>query len=170
MRPTIFCLGILLLSGCSSTGSLTDKSPNDQWVLVRMEIDPASVKNAGTLPIYSRPNGSEFGMLPRANGLLRAVESGKLLMQVTIQEPVISYTGRGDLIEYPVVRFFGTRTPDGRRVVLADASSQNASIGTPTVLHVTDIGRGQLKIQAATGDVLLPYLYYFCLLYTSRCV
>jgi hypothetical protein len=159
-RPVaILVLGSGLLS-CTSSG-LNPDSPNYQWALVKMELEPASVKNAGILPLFQKPTGQEFGLVPRAIGSLQTTEAGKVTVRVTLHEPVINYAGQADVIEYPLVSFFGTRSEDGTRLIQADAPSANVPLGRSTMMHVQDLGNGRLRVQGATGDRPLPYVYYF---------
>ena len=34
-------------------------------------------------------------------------------------------------------------------------------MGATTVLHIREISGNQLRVQGATGETLLPYVYYF---------
>lgn len=156
--PTLIL--ILALTGCRTDG-LDPDIPTYQWELVRLELDPALLGNAGTLPVFSRPTGTGFGMVPRADGFLQTTDGGKVLVNVTIREPVMSYRGNTELLDYPIVRFFGKRSEDGLRIFAPDEEARSAALGAPTVLHVQHAGSGQLRVQGATRDRMLPYIYVF---------
>lgn len=160
MRVLVTALLAAVLAGCTSSG-LNPKVPNFQWSLVRMDLDVRYLDNQGTLPTWSKPSGLDFGMVPQASGYLQTTAGGKIACQVVIQEPVINYNGRSDLLEYRLVDFFGIRSEDGKKLILPDESSRSAPLGVATVFHVEDLGHGQLRLQGATGDKMLPYIYYF---------
>lgn len=162
VRPAIAGPAILVLlaaAGCG-TGS-TVQPPNREWSLVKMELDPAAVKNAGMQPLFRRPTGGEFGLIPRGVGTIRITDTGTVAVQIEIHEPIMNYRGQSDVDVHQIMKFFGVQSPDGSKFILPDAEASTQPLGVATVIHVQDQSGDRLRIQAATGDRLLPYVCYF---------
>ncbi len=161
-RSSAWLLLALLISfpSCSTPG-LGSSGRVESYALVRLELDPTLMPNAGFLPIFREQGGESFGLVPRAIGYLRTTEQRKVAIEVTIREPLVGLGGRMSVNEYSLLQFFGTIEEDGSKILPADASVVTPKPGIPTVLHVQRENDHLLRVQPASGDKLLPYVYYF---------
>ncbi|MAG57137.1 MAG: hypothetical protein CMJ83_12660 [Planctomycetes bacterium] len=148
-----------VLGGCTHRG-LDPSLRNEQWTLVRMELDKTLVKNRGILPVFYAPTGSGAGV-PKAKGSIRINDNGRVACFVSIFEPVVGLGGTTSYLKYDAVRFFGRREDNGRLVVQEDSSAGHAPLGRTTTLHIEDVGDGTLKIHTSSNGVRLPYVYFF---------
>jgi len=155
----IAALPFLLATGCTHRG-VSPETKNESWALIRMELDRSFLGNRGILPIFQAPQGNGVGV-PKAKGGLRINDHGRVACIVEILEPVVGLGGKARYFNYDAIRFFGRISEDGTKFVLSDTSGGNARLGVPTILYVREVARDILRIQAATGDRMLPYVYYF---------
>lgn len=151
---------VLLLACACSTGGEPLVGRTQTFSLVRLEIDPALVKNAGHTPVF-RDGDTTFGLQSKAMGTFRTTAQAKAAIEVAVREPVVGIGGRSGFNEYLLISFLGNLDEDGRTVTTQEGSGRNAVAGTPTILHVTRLSETRIRVQAANGDLLLPYVFTF---------
>ncbi len=160
MRTKLLIICGLLLVGSCTTRGVDPTSKNSEWTLIRVELDPSLITNRGILPTFERPTGVAGDGVPRAKGTLRVNDYGRVACSVAIFEPVVGLGGTKTVIEHPMIRFYGRMSDDGRMFILEDRD-EAVRLGRATVLHVQEGRNKDLRLQAATGSRLLPYIYWF---------
>jgi len=156
---TLLLAAVGILNGCSTRGIDRDVK-NGVWTLVRMELDETHIQNRGYLPMFMRPTGASGMGIPRARGQLQSSDLGRVTCDVRAYEPTVGLGGRVSATQVDLIRFYGHVSRDGTLFLMEDPPT-TAPLGTATRLHVESAGKGYLKIQAATGNTKLPYIYYF---------
>ncbi len=150
---------LTLLGACTAPG-VDPHAKNNQWTLIRVELDRSLMAYRGILPAFERPTGAAGNGVPRAKGTLRVNDFGRVACSVAVFEPIVGLGGTRTIIEHPLIRFYGRMTKDGRSFVLED-DDQGVRLGQATVLHVQRGSNKDLRLQAATGSQMLPYVYWF---------
>jgi hypothetical protein len=131
------------------------------FYLTCVEIDSSNLHNAGTLPVYRRSDGYTFGQEPVAYGTMQASSSGLWSINVKFRESVVALSGRTGAHEYPVLTLAGRSRNDGKRIVSQQAAPTDVRTGVATEVRVRKISNTKLKIQPATCDRVLPYVFTF---------
>jgi hypothetical protein len=161
MKPIPLILLIALIVGGCQTRGIDPNRRNATWTLAKMELDKALLANTGGLPMFYAPTGEVGTGTPRATGSLRINDRGLVACSVSVFEPIVALGGTKSLIEYPLVNFNGRSEEDGRRLVMEDVDSGLLALGKASVLHVEALEEERLRVRAATGTKMLPYVYYF---------
>lgn len=157
---TLLLTSVVGLSGCGASRGLRHDTELGSFTLVRMELDRATLKNRGYLPMFDRPTGASGAGIPRAQGQMQINEFGKVTVDVRAYEPMVGLGGRIQATQVDLIRFYGRVTADGELFVMEDPPA-TAPLGTATRIHVETTKEGYIRLQAATGKLKLPYLYYF---------
>lgn len=147
-----------LLPACAGGGD-PDWSRPQAWTLVRVDLDRSLLDQRGSLPVFTEPGTHEFGVVPFARGRLSVSKEGRVVCRVTAFEPRTDDPDRA--YRHPLVVFNGFPEEHPGEVVSLQRTRENTPLGRATRLLVERDERGILKVQAATGDKLLPYIYWF---------
>lgn len=139
----------------------TIKTDDCLWYLTCVEIDRSKLCNAGSLPIYRQSDGYSFGSEPVAYGTMQASRAGLWSINVKFRESVVALSGRTGAHEYEVLTLAGKSQNEGCRIVSRNCPPGSVRIGTATEVRVKKLSANKLKIQPATGDCLLPYVFTF---------
>ena len=164
MSRILILLVSLVLAACvTNSGGLPTPEGTEasHWALVHMELDESCLDNAGVLPLFPPPSGESFGMFPRAAGVFHTAPGGRAACTIRVSEPFIGIDGRPAWNTYDLVTYYGQLSPDGTQVWRPDMPELETALGVPTILHLSRDPSNRLRIQAATGDRLLPYVYIF---------
>ena len=154
---------LVVLAACTTGGGLPTGGGVEpsHWALVHMELDETCLQNAGVLPLFPPPSGESFGMFPRAAGVFHTAPGGRAACTIRVSEPFIGMDGLQGWNTYDLVTYYGQLSPDGTKVWRPDMPEMETPLGVPTILYVSRDPSNRLRIQAATRDRLLPYVYIF---------
>jgi hypothetical protein len=150
----------LLAPGCSS--GISTRKEGRQWSLVKVEIDRAALKNAGSLPMFQSVGSDPNTGPPRALGSLVINDRGRVACQVEFAEPTIALGGQPASIQYEAVRFFGMLNEDGKTVTADDLSDRtDVPLGITTSLVIEQLASDRVRVRTYNNKRPLPYLYTF---------
>jgi hypothetical protein len=149
---------LVLSGGCYSSG--TKGTEHVDWVLTGVDLDRSVLKNAGSMPLFRRPSGTNFGGAPVAIGSFRSADTGRAACRVVFEEPVVGPSGRVTAFRYEVVSMAGMRSEDGKRLS-SGAAPGSTPLGAPTELRFDRVDQKTLVARAFTDATPLPYVFTF---------
>jgi hypothetical protein len=137
--------------------------PEDRrsWYLTRVELDRTLLGNTGSLPVYNKSDSYSFGREPLAIGMMQASREGLWTVSVKFRETVVAFAGRTGTHEYDVIQLAGKCDKSGQRIVAQGAIPADVMTGVATEVHVTKISDTKLRVQPATRNKRLPYVFTF---------
>jgi hypothetical protein len=160
LRPLVpALLGLVFLVGCSSAPLREQDRTN--WYLVGVDLDREAAPNAGVMPVFRRPAGTNFAGAPVASGSLKLGDTGKAVCVVRFDEPVVGLSGRQAMQRYEVVNFNGQRAEDGARILGRFGAGFEAPLGVPTELRLERVSELRLVVRPYSGAKPLPYRFTF---------
>jgi hypothetical protein len=155
----------VLLPSCScqpvADEPVRKKTEERAWYLTCIDIDKSRLDNAGTLPMYRRTDGYAFGQQPVAYGSMQASKDGLWSITVKFSEPVVAFSGRSGMHEYDVFTLAGKMSQDGRKICAQGALPAQVMTGIATEAWIQKISDTKYRVQAATREKVLPYVYVF---------
>lgn len=151
---------LLPLAIPACTAGKVPEQENTEYALIRIELDRSKLRNRGQLPVFTRDGGENFGMQPRAVGALRFTDIGRAVCRVQFIDPLLGVSGEPSYHRYQVLSFYGIPDGSGERLVLEDDAGSDYALGVATVLHM-ERDRDELRIQPATRERRLPYVFHF---------
>jgi hypothetical protein len=151
----------IVASSCASTEACLKEEDRRAWYLTKVEIDRCNLHNTGSLPVYHTSDGYSFGREPVAMGLMQASCEGLWTINVKFRETIVAFAGRTGSHEYEVLQLAGKADKSGRRILAQGAIPTDVMTGVATEVHVTKTAPTKLRVQPATRDKLLPYIFTF---------
>jgi hypothetical protein len=148
-------------SSCCSPTCLKEEDRDSNFVLTGVEIDRSQLCNTGSLPIYRRADGYSFGAEPVAIGAMQASRDGLWTVNVKFRETVVAFAGRTGTHEYDVIQLAGKADKSGERICAQGAIPSDVMVGVATQVYVTKISDTKVKVQPATRNKKLPYVFTF---------
>lgn len=161
-QPSRFALAaaaLLVLGGCYSAPLREQDRTN--WFLYEVRFDASIAANAGVMPVFRRPTGTNFAGAPSASGFLKISDTGKAACVVRFDEPIVGLSGRQANQRYEVVNVNGSRSEDGTKIVGRFGGASDAPLGTVTELRLERDSDVRLIARPYTGDRPLPYVFVF---------
>ncbi len=158
-RFALAFIAVFVVAGCQS-GAIRDQDRTN-WFLSEVRFDSAVAANAGVMPVFRRPTGTNFAGAPSASGSLKISDTGKATCIVRFDEPIVGLSGRQALQRYEVVNVNGSRSEDGKKIVGRFGSASDAPLGTVTELRLERESDLRLLARPYTGDRPLPYIFVF---------
>ncbi len=154
----VVALAVLVgLSSCTTGAAST----LNEWSLVELRLDVTALQNRGVLPVWRAADVSEFGQVPRAQGRMSMTAAGRVLVDVGVDEPVLTLGGHKTVQSYRLVGFAGMMDASRNNAVQQDADAMRVPLGVATRLTLTHQGNDRITVQAFTADKPLPYIYVF---------
>jgi hypothetical protein len=148
-------------SSCCSSTCLREEDRKANFVLTCVEVDRSLLCNTGSLPVYHKSDGYSFGSEPVAIGAMQSSRDGLWTVNVKFRETVVGFGGRTGTHEYDVIQLAGKADKSGERICAQGAIPSDVMTGIATQVHVTKISDTKIKVQPATRNKKLPYVFTF---------